>query len=73
MTGLLTTGEAAEAARRHPVTIRRALEAGELHGSQRGAGGRWVIREACLEAWLGGGRCEHQEDRRRLRLVRGAG
>lgn len=62
------TAQAAQFAGRHVDTVRRALEAGELHGGQRrdhktGApkkGGRWSIRRACLEAWLDGEQCEHQ-------------
>lgn len=56
----LTTGEAAEYARRHPVTIRRSLVSGELHGVQRVAGGRWLIRPECLEAWLEATKCQHK-------------
>lgn len=56
----LTGPEAAAYSRRHPVTIRRALEAGDLHGSQRVKGGRWLIAADCLDAWIGGRPCEHQ-------------
>lgn len=63
------TRQAAEFAGKHVDTIRRALEAGELHGGQRRdketgtpkKGGRWSIRRECLEAWLDGEACEHQE------------
>ena len=55
----LTTAEAAEVARRHPVTVRRALEGGELHGRQSKAGGRWLIRTECLDAWIDGEKCGH--------------
>lgn len=63
------TAQAADFADKHVDTIRRALEAGELHGGQRRdpqtgkpkKGGRWSIRRECLEAWLDGDRCEHQE------------
>lgn len=57
----LTAPEVAVATRRHPVTVRRALEAGELHGTQSGKGGRWLVREDCAEAWADGLRCEHQK------------
>lgn len=57
----LTAPEVAEATRRHPVTVRRALEAGELHGTQSGKGGRWTIREDCAEAWADKLPCEHQK------------
>lgn len=55
----LTTVEAAAHARRHPVTIRRALEAGDLHGYQRGKFSHWLVRPACLDAWIEGNHCEH--------------
>lgn len=59
MSDLLTAPEAAAASRRHPVTVRKALEAGELHGFQRVKGGRWAIRRACLDAWVEARACEH--------------
>ncbi len=55
----LTVAEVAAATRRHPVTVRRALEGGELHGSQPTKGGRWTVRAECAEAWADGERCEH--------------
>lgn len=54
-----TTAQAAEHAQRSVQTIRRALEAGELHGGQRRAGGRWSIRAECLESWLDAEPCPH--------------
>ena len=60
MIARLTPKEAAAIVRKHEVTIRVALTAGELHGAQRVKGGRWLIREDCLEAWLDGQKCEHQ-------------
>jgi excisionase family DNA binding protein len=54
-----TTAQAAEYASYHVDTIRRALEAGQLHGGQRKACGRWSIRRECLDAWLDGDRCPH--------------
>ncbi|GAB3166769.1 hypothetical protein GCM10027059_26250 [Myceligenerans halotolerans] len=59
MTARLTVAEAAADARRHPVTVRRALEAAELHGTQRVKGGRWTIRPECLDAWLDQVPCPH--------------
>lgn len=56
----LTTAEVAAATRRHPDTVRDALEAGELHGTQNVKGGRWSIREDCAEAWADKVPCEHQ-------------
>lgn len=56
----LTVAEVAEETRRHPVTVRRALEAGELHGSQPKAGARWTVKSECVEPWLEGEKCEHQ-------------
>lgn len=55
----LTTEQAAERAGRHPVTVRRALEAGALHGGQSKAGGRWRIHVDCLDAWVLGTDCPH--------------
>lgn len=57
----LRVTDAATIANRHPNTIHRALEAGELHGTQRKAKGVWSIRPDCLEAWLDGHPCAHQE------------
>lgn len=73
----LTTAEAAALSRRHPVTVRRALEDGKLHGAQSMAGGRWLIREECLDAWIDGVKCEHQVNvtpirRNGLRAVSGS-
>lgn len=59
MPDLLTAPEAAAESRRHPVTARRALEAGELHDFQRVKGGRWSIRRACLDAWIERRPCAH--------------
>lgn len=60
MNARLTVAEASEVGRKHPVTVRRALEAQELHGTQRVKGGRWVIRADCLDAWLDGVPCPHE-------------
>lgn len=56
----LTVAEAAAIAGRHPVTIRKDLEAGILHGTQRVKGGRWIIRESCLDTYLDGTPCPHE-------------
>lgn len=56
----LNVAQSAQHAGRHPVTLRRALEAQELHGHQRMAGGHWRIRAGCLDAWIAGEQCEHQ-------------
>lgn len=60
MSAPLTVAAAAAEAGRHPVTVRKALEAGELHGFQRVKGGRWSIRHACLDAWVENRLCEHK-------------
>lgn len=49
-----TTAQAAEFSGYHRDTVRKALEAGELAGSQRVAGGHWRISRSALDAWLGG-------------------
>lgn len=56
----MTVAQAAEYTHRHPVTLRRALEEGTLHGSQRVVGGKWSIRVECIDAWLDGEKCPHQ-------------
>ena len=45
----------------HPDTVRKACEAGELHGTQRKTGGRWRINHECLDAWAGGEVCAHEK------------
>lgn len=67
MAARLTSAQAAAAAQKHPVTIRRALESGRLHGAQVVTGGRWLIREDCLDAWLDGRDCEHRTNVRPIR------
>lgn len=57
----LTTQQAAERATRHVDTVRRALEAGELHGSQRKARGTWRIHVDCADAWVAGVPCPHAQ------------
>lgn len=56
------TAQAAEYAGYHLQTVRKAAEAGELHGSQRKAGGRWRFHVTCLDAWLSGAQCKHQKE-----------
>ncbi|MFF5988164.1 helix-turn-helix domain-containing protein [Prauserella flavalba] len=50
----LTPKQAAVTARRHPVTVYKALEAGELHGHQRKRGGRWLVHPDAVSAWIRG-------------------
>jgi hypothetical protein len=59
-TTMHTPAEAAVIARQHVVTIRIRLESGELHGTQRVKGGRWLIDDACLEAYIRAEKCAHQ-------------
>ena len=54
------TRTAAEQVGHHPSTVLKALEAGELHGAQRKAKGRWRIHRDCLNAWAFGEKCSHQ-------------
>jgi hypothetical protein len=53
------TSQAGQYGDRHPVTVRRALESGQLHGGQAKTGGRWRIHRNCLDAWLLGTQCPH--------------
>jgi len=50
----LTIIEAAKVARRHPDTIRKACESGDLNGFQRKFKGRWTVRADDLDAWIEG-------------------
>jgi len=61
VTKRLTVADASAVGRRHEVTIRRALEAKELHGQQRKKGGRWLIQPECLDAWLDNTPCPHKQ------------
>lgn len=54
------TAQAADYSNFHADTLRKALEDGELHGTQRKVGARWRIHRRCLDAWCGGEQCEHQ-------------
>ncbi|MEN1976869.1 hypothetical protein [Cellulomonas olei] len=62
MTPRRTVAEVAAAPRRHVVTVRRALEAGLLHGTQRVKGGRWTVQPECAEAWVDGVPCPHHSN-----------
>ncbi len=66
----LTVAQVAEVAQRHPVTVRKALEDGRLHGTQLKVRGPWRVREDCLDAWLDGDLCQHQRDTRNVRDLR---
>ncbi|WP_248582562.1 helix-turn-helix domain-containing protein [Nocardioides sp. InS609-2] len=56
----LTTRQAGERADRHPETVRRACEAGDLHGGQTVPGrSSWRIHIDCLDAWVLGQPCPH--------------
>lgn len=55
-----STRQAGEYVGRHPETVAKACASGELHGSQRKAGASWRIHRDCLDAWIGGGKCQHQ-------------
>lgn len=57
----LTTAQASERAGRHQDTVRRACEAGELHGGQRKKGASWRIHRDCLDAWAAGEPCPHKD------------
>lgn len=54
------TTQASEHAGCHRDTVLRALEAAELHGTQRKTKGRWRIHIDCLNAWCAGDKCDHQ-------------
>lgn len=64
-----TVVEAALYVEAHPETVRRALRAGEMHGSQRGKGGTWKIRPVCAEAWADGVDCPHEAGKRPVSLA----
>jgi excisionase family DNA binding protein len=53
------TAQAAAHVEQHVSTIRKALEAGTLHGGQRATGGHWRIHRDCLDAWALGEPCPH--------------
>lgn len=56
----MNTAQAGTHAGCHPDTVRKAAEAGDLHGTQRKANGRWRFHVECVDAWCGGGQCSHQ-------------
>ena len=56
----LIVAEAAQFARRHPETIRKALAVGDLHGEQRMRKGVWLIERECIRAYLRNELCEHR-------------
>lgn len=59
-----TTAQAAAYSGKHEVTVRRALEAKQLHGGQPKARGRWRIHRDCLDAWQLGTACPHATARK---------
>jgi len=67
-----TTAQAAARAKRHPVTVRRAAEAGLLHGHQGDKGGRWAFDPTAVDAWVQGRDSTSACGCRALRLVRKA-
>ena len=48
----LTAAQAAQRAGRHPVVVRAALYAGELHGHQRTERGHWRVHVDSVDAWI---------------------
>ena len=58
----MTVTESAADARLSKFTIYRALEAGELHGTQRVKGGRGRVESDCLDAYLAGTDCAHRSN-----------
>lgn len=56
MNDWLTPAQVAErrGGRTHVVTVRKALESGELHGHQRKRGGRWLVAASAVDAWVQG-------------------
>lgn len=38
----------------HVVTVRKALESGELHGHQRMRRGHWTVSAEAVDAWIKG-------------------
>lgn len=63
----LSTIDAAAFAGCHDQTVRKALEAGELHGFQRKTRGRWRVHIDCLNAWLSNTKCPHAQQGKRLK------
>jgi hypothetical protein len=50
----LTVKEAAALARKHPDTVLKACQLGDLFATQRVKGGSWSIREDSIDHWLDG-------------------
>lgn len=50
----LTTAEVAQRTKCHPVTVRRALESGDLHGHQHMRRGHWRVAAESADAWSKG-------------------
>lgn len=50
----LTTAGVAQRSGRHVVTVRRALERGDLHGHQTGSRGHWRVEAESVDAWTRG-------------------
>lgn len=59
----LTVQQAADKTDYSTKWIYEAVRSGELHGSQRSVGAKWLIRPDCLDAWVAGEKCEHQQTR----------
>lgn len=57
----LTVQQAAERTDYSDKWIYDAVRSGELHGSQRSKNAKWLIRPECLDAWVAGEKCEHQQ------------
>jgi hypothetical protein len=72
MSARMTVAEAAVEARRHPDTIRKALEAQDLHGTQQVARGKWSVKAECLDAWLDGVPCVHKNNVTQIGAARSA-
>jgi excisionase family DNA binding protein len=70
MTVWLTPAQVAEITGRHVVTVRVALERGDLHGHQTCRGGRWRIHPESVEAWQRGMDTTAPCGCRQLRAVR---
>lgn len=60
----LNTKQAGLHVGKHPATVLKALEAGELHGHQRKPNGRWSIHVDCLDSWNGGETCPRHAERK---------
>ncbi|MBB1153956.1 helix-turn-helix domain-containing protein [Amycolatopsis dendrobii] len=54
MSDWMTPHQVAAEYDRHPMTVYKALECGELHGHQKKRRGRWSVLRASVEAWMRG-------------------